>query len=178
MSVVFLLGATAARAEVMVTPFAGVAFGGVTSTSHSTYGVGLGFLGHGIVGFEAEIATSRHFFGTSGQGEVFTPNDVVTLMGNVLVAVPAGPVRVYGAAGAGLLKTRLRAPAQLFNVDSNDFGIDVGGGVIASVGSHVALRGDLRYFRAVSDPSPDGAFDLAFGKIEYWRAVGGLTLKF
>jgi hypothetical protein len=178
MSAALLLSATTARAELMITPFAGVTFGGATDKSHGTFGVGLGFLGKGILGFEAEFATTRHFFGASGQGDVFTPNDVVTLMGSVLVAVPAGPVRVYGAAGAGLLKPRLQGPGHLFDVDSNDFGINVGGGFIGYVGEHVGLRGDVRYFRDLADTSSNGAFDLAFGKIDYWRAVAGLTLKF
>jgi len=178
MSAVMVLGATTARAEVMITPFAGVAFGGVTERSRGTYGVALGFLGQGVVGFEAEFATTPDFFGDSTQGSVFTQNNVVTLMGSVLLAVPAGPVRVYGAAGAGLMKTRLEDPDRLFDINSNDFGINVGGGLIGYVGSHAGLRADIRYFRDVSDINAAGSFDLGFGKVDYWRAVGGLTFKF
>jgi hypothetical protein len=181
MSAVMALGATAARAEVMITPFAGVAFGGVTERSRATYGVALGFLGHGVVGFEAEFATTPDFFGNSTQGRVFTKNNVVTLMGSVLLAVPAGPVRVYGVAGAGLMKSRLEASAFLFDVNGTDFGINFGGGLIGYFGSHVGLRADLRYFRDLSDLNPSGEvvdFELKLGKVDYWRAVGGLTFKF
>jgi hypothetical protein len=181
MSAVMLLGATTARAEVILTPFAGAAFGGVTERSRATYGVALGFLGNGVIGFEAEFATTPEFFGDSAHSGVFTKNDVVTLMGSVLLAVPAGPVRLYGAAGAGLMKSRLEAPDLLSDVNSTDFGINVGGGLIGYVGSHVGLRADIRYFRDLSDLNPSGDivdFNLALGKVDYWRAVGGLTFKF
>lgn len=181
MSAVMLLGATTARAEVMLTPFAGAAFAGSTDRTRATYGLALGFLGKGVIGFEAEFATTPEFFGDSTASDLFTKNDVVTLMGSVLLAIPAGPVRLYGAAGAGLMKTRIEAANVFFDVNSSDFGVNVGGGVIGYVGSHVGLRADVRYFRDLSDLTPSGdlpEFDLALGKVSYWRAVGGLTFKF
>lgn len=181
LSAVMLLGATSARAEVMLTPFAGAAFGGVTERTRPTYGLALGFLGKGVIGFEAEFATTPEFFGDSSTSDLFTKNDVVTLMGSVLLAVPAGPVRLYGAAGAGLMKTRIEAADVFFDVNSSDFGINVGGGLIGYIGSHVGLRADIRYFRDLSDLTPSDDFDdidLGLGKVDYWRAVGGLTFKF
>jgi hypothetical protein len=67
---------------------------------------------------------------------------------------------------------------QFFDVDSNDFGINVGGGLIGYFGDNVGLRADVRYFRDLSDPEPDDEFDIAFGRVSWWRAVGGITLKF
>ena len=104
-----------------------------------------------MLGFEAEFATTPEFFGDSQTADLFTKNDVVTLMGSILLAVPAGPVRLYGAAGAGLMKTRIEASDVFFDVDSSDFGINVGGGLIGYLGSHVGLRADIRYFRDLSD---------------------------
>lgn len=181
LSAVMLLGATSARAEVMLTPFAGAAFGGVTERTRPTYGLALGFLGKGVIGLEAEFATTPEFFGDSSTGGLLTKNDVVTLMGSVLLAVPAGPVRLYGAAGAGLMKTRIEAADVVSDVNSSDFGINVGGGLIGYIGSHVGLRADIRYFRDLSDLTPSDGFDdidLGLGKVDYWRAVGGLTFKF
>jgi hypothetical protein len=176
-AVLLLLGAGSARAEVLVTGFGGVAFGGATNESRGTYGGALGFLGAGVVGFEIEGATTPDFFGSAGGG-VFTENNVLTLMGNILLAAPAGPVRIYGAAGVGLLKTRLEDPDRLFSIDSNDLGINVGGGLIVYLGDHVGLRGDVRYFRDLQDADPDGEFDVDFGNVDYWRGVAGITLKF
>ena len=173
-----VLGAGSVHAEALLTAFAGAAFSGATDRSRATYGAALGFLGGGVFGFEAEFSTTPDFFGRTGQSDVFTKNDVVTLMGSLLVAVP-GPVRVYGAAGAGLMKARVESTDQFFHVDSSDFGVNVGGGVIAYLGEHVGLRGDVRYFRDLSDVNPDGDFQLQFGsKLDYWRAVGGITFKF
>lgn len=172
-----LLGAGAAQAETLLTGFGGAAFGGVTDRTRGTYGGAIGFLGGGVFGFEIEGATTPEFFGRAND-PVFTKNNVVTLMGSVLLAAPAGPVRIYGAAGAGLLKTRLSDPDRLFSIDSNDFGINVGGGLIVYLGDHVGLRGDIRYFRDLQDPDPDGRFDIELGHLDYWRAVAGLTIKF
>jgi opacity protein-like surface antigen len=176
--VLFLLGASPSRAETLLTGFGGVATGGATDRNRGTYGASLGFLGRGGVGFEVEFATTPEFFGNAASRDVFTNNNVLTLMGSILVAFPAGPVRIYGAAGAGLLKTRLKDPDQLFSIDSNDFGIGVGGGLLASLSDNVALRADVRYFRDLQDPDPDGEFDLDVGNVDYWRIVGGITFKF
>jgi opacity protein-like surface antigen len=166
----------AAHAETLLTGFAGVAFGGSTDESRGTYGGALGFAGD-VFGFEVEFATTPDFFGSGGEG-VFTDNNVLTLMGSFLVATPPSSVRAYGAFGAGLLKTRLGDPDGLFDVDSNDFGINVGGGLLVALGDHFSLRGDVRYFRDLQDDEPDGDFDIDFGQVDYWRAVGGITLRF
>jgi opacity protein-like surface antigen len=166
-----------ARAETLVTGFGGVAFGGATDRSRGTYGAALGFLGGGPFGFELEFATIPEFFGNARE-DVFSDNNVLTLMGSFLLATPEGNVRLYAAVGGGLLKTRLADADRLFNIDSNDFGIGVGGGLIGSLGDHVALRADVRYFRDLQDPDPDGDFDLDLGNLDYWRAVGGITFTF
>lgn len=176
-AVLLLLGAGSARAETLVTGFGGFAFGGATDRSRATYGGALGFLGAGGFGVELEVATTPKFFG-GADGDVFTQNNVLTLMGNIMLAAPAGPVRIYGTAGAGLLKTRIEDPDRLFNIDSKDFGVNVGGGVIVPLGKHLGLRGDVRYFRDLQDVDPDGEFDLDFGNVDYWRGVAGLTLRF
>jgi opacity protein-like surface antigen len=176
-AMVFVLGAGSAHGETLLTGFGGVSFGGVTDRTRGTFGGSLGFLGGGVLGIEFEFATVPEFFG-SGAEDVFTDNNVVTLMGSLLLAAPAGPVRVYGAGGAGIMKTRLADPDRFFDIDSNDFGINVGGGLIGYVSDHVGLRADVRYFRDLQDPVPDNEFDIELGRVDYWRAVGGLTLKF
>ena len=172
-----LAGSASVQAETLLTGFGGVAFAGATDRSRGTYGGSIGFLGHGPFGFEAEFATTPDFFGSSSDSGAFTENDVVTLMGSFLLATP-GNLRFYGAVGGGLMKTRLADPGRFFSLDSNDFGINVGGGLVGFFGAHVGLRADIRYFRDLQDADPDGEFDLDFGNVDYWRAVGGITLKF
>ena len=176
LALALLMGAGAAHAETLLTGFGGAAMGGATDRTRGTYGGALAFMG-GVFGFEAEFATTPEFFGNANEN-VFTDNNVLTLMGSVLVAVPAGPVRLYGAAGAGLLKTRLADPDRLFSIDSNDFGINVGGGLLIFPSDHVGLRADVRYFRDLQDTQADGGFDLDLGQVDYWRVVGGITFKF
>lgn len=175
-AVLFLLGASSSRADTLLSGFGGVALGGSTDRTRGTYGGSLGFMGDGPLGFELEFATTPEFFGNA-RGDVFTSNNVLTVMGSFMVATP-GPVRVYGAVGAGLLKTRLEDPDQLFSIDSNDFGINVGGGLIGYVSNNVGLRADVRYFRDLQDTDRDGEFDIDLGNVSYWRIVGGITFKF
>jgi hypothetical protein len=176
LAVVLVLGAGPAFAETLLTGFAGVAFAGSSSHSPGSYGGAIGFLGHGPVGFEVEFGVTPDFFGESTGGVIFTSNNVVTGMGNLILATP-GSVRIYVAGGGGLMKTRLEDPDNLVSVDSSDFGIDAGGGLLVSLGDHLALRGDIRYFRNFASSQANN-LDLDLGHLDYWRGVGGLTLKF
>jgi opacity protein-like surface antigen len=176
-SLAFGLVPSLAHPETLLTAFGGVAFGGATDETRGTYGAALGFLGDGPFGFEVEFATTPEFFGNARE-DVFSENNVLTLMGSFLLATPDGGVRLYAALGGGLLKTRLADADRLLNIDSNDFGIGVGGGLLGSLGEHVALRVDVRYFRDLEDPDPDGGFDVDLGNVDYWRAVAGITFKF
>jgi hypothetical protein len=176
LAVLLLLGTSAASAETVLTPFAGVAFSGATERSRGTFGGSLAFLG-GVAGLEVEFAITPHFFGDSVTGDLFTKNDVATLMGSFLVAIPGEHVRVYGAFGAGLLKTRLENASGLFDVNSSDFGINAGGGLIVYLNHTVGLRADVRYFRSLQDLH-EGGLDFQLGTVDYWRAVGGISFKF
>jgi len=176
LSVLVALAPSALEAETWLTGFAGVAFAGDTAESRGSYGGALGITGT-LFGFELEFATTPDFFGRAGEG-AFTENNVLTLMGSLLVASPPAAVRLYGAFGAGLLRTRLEDPGRLFSIDSNDFGMNAGGGFLVALGDHVSLRGDVRYFRDLQDTDPDGDFDVDLGEVDYWRAVGGITLRF
>lgn len=172
----FLLLAMAASAETVVTPFAGVAYGGTSEGSPASYGASLAFLGP-AAGFEVEFGVTPTFFGPGGSGGVFNANNVVSATGNVVLSLPAGDLRLYGVAGAGLLKTRLEDAGRLFDVSSTDFAVDVGGGLIVYLNPTVGLRADVRYFRSLSDIDPE-SLDLDIGAVDYWRAAGGLSLRF
>jgi len=176
LAVLLVLSGGPSFAETLLTGFAGVAFGGSTVKSHGSYGGAIGFLGDGPVGFEIEFGVTPDFFGQSGDGVIFTSNNVVTGMGSLLLATP-GSVRIYVAGGGGLMKTRLEDPAKIVSISKNDFGINAGGGLLVNLGDHLALRGDIRYFRDLESTEP-GGLDLDLGHVDYWRAVGGLTLKF
>ena len=76
------------------------------------------------------------------------------------------------------MKTRVRDVDEFFDVDNNDFGINVGGGIIGYLSHNVGVRGDVRFFRDMSDREPGGGIDLDLGKFNYWQATAGLTIRF
>ncbi|MEQ1759660.1 MAG: outer membrane beta-barrel protein [Vicinamibacterales bacterium] len=173
---------TAARADVLLTPFAGITFGG-SGDSTGTFGAGLAFMGAGIFGFEAEVAYTPSFF-DSADFEFIDSDNAVSVMGNLILGAPIGGtegkgVRPYATVGVGMLKTNVNSSNPLFgNVSNTDFGVNAGAGVMAFFSDHVGIRGDMRYFRALTDPQEDNEFDIDFGGLHFWRGYVGLTFKF
>jgi opacity protein-like surface antigen len=175
----FTLFTASARAEVLFTPYAGAAFGGATDKAHGSYGASLAFLGGGMVGFEIDANVVPNFFGGSGDdGDLLSSNNVLSAMGSVVVSSPDAPVRFYGVAGVGLIRTSVEDSANVFDFDSNEFGFNAGGGLVFKLTDNVGLRADLRYFRDFKDNEPDDEFDIDFGRTSYWRATGGVSFRF
>src|SRR5262249_25123879 len=132
------------------------------------WGVGLGTT-RGILGFEEEIAYAKNFFGETPGGD----NSVLTVMSNLLVVFPAGPIRPYGLIGLGLI----RPPFTTSNLtlDQNTLGLDIGGGVNLFFSRSVGLRGDVRHLRTLQDVTL-GVFNN--DKVDFWRGSAGLTFRF
>src|SRR4029453_4934394 len=98
-----------ARADGFIAPFIGFNFGGDSSNCASltncedkrtTFGVSLGSMG-GVFGFEREMASTPDFFGKTPGGD----NAMLTLMSNLMLVIPAGPIRPYGLIGLGLMRS-------------------------------------------------------------------------
>ena len=168
-------GALPARAEVLLTPFYGKAFGGSTDSSRTSYGGALGFLGGGVFGFEGEFSYVKDFAGDISS-DALASNKVQSLSANLMVAVPAKQVRIYGTGGVSLLRPDLKTREGFVVVNDDKVGYNVGGGIILFFSDHLGLRGDIRYFRTFGDLEAGELVSL--GKLDYWRGVGGLTLKF
>ena len=86
-------------------------------------------------------------------------------------------MRPYVVAGAGLIRSRASDAGDLFDIDENSFGINVGGGIHVFVSEHVGIRGDIRYFRGVRDRNNGDAVDLELGSFDFWRGSVGLTFR-
>ena len=172
--ILVLAVAGTARAETYLTPFAGGAFAGNTDDAKLTYGGNLAFAGSGPLGLSVDFGYTKDFFGGTPS---FVDNNVTTLMGNLILISP-GRLRLYVSGGLGLLKTRVKDATGFFEVDSTDFGVNAGGGIYVVGGGALGIRVDVRYFRALSDPEPDGEFDLDLGDLDFWRATAGITIKF
>lgn len=164
-------------AQVILTPFAGATFEGDAPASKLSTGVAATFMGP-VAGFELELGYTPDFFATNDNVILVGDNNVTSLMANLILGVGAGPVRPYVTGGAGLLRASITSADDLFDdVNENDFGVNVGGGVFVFFSEHVGVRGDLRYFRSFQDiDAADLDFDL--GTFDFWRGYAGLSFKF
>jgi opacity protein-like surface antigen len=178
--------APAAHADGYLTAYGGIVFGGDLASGpaddfdlgsrHGVYGASLGSVGSPL-GMELDFSYSPDFFGSN---RTFVPNNnLVTLMANIVISGHMGDrSRIYASAGGGLMKSNVEDAAGFFDVGRNDFGANAGVGVLAAVGDNLALRGDVRYFRNLGDDDFDNELDINFGSFDFWRATGGLALRF
>jgi opacity protein-like surface antigen len=170
-----------ARAQGYISPFIGYDFGGDANCPKVTNcedkrlngGVALGVTGD-VFGFEEEFAYAKDFFGTAPG----LSSSVVTAMSNVMFVPNLGPVRPYFLAGLGLIKTHVEFdPSSVFTSDNNNFGWDVGGGLMINFARHVGVRGDIRYFHSFQDLT---ILFITFNgdKLDFGRASGALVFRF
>jgi opacity protein-like surface antigen len=179
-----VLSPVSARADWLFTPNIGAGFGGNASGSqHLTYGASIGWMGAGVFGWEADFAFTPEFFeGDDDDFDVFDSSNVTTFMVNAILGAPVGGTtgggfRPYFSGGVGLLQTNVTEAETLFEVNNSEFGFNLGGGAMGFVSDHVGFRGDLRYFRALSDPVEDNEFDLGLGDLDFWRGTVGITFR-
>lgn len=198
-AVVSTVAPRTASADWVLTPFVGWNFNGSAEVQGSggpdfsdkfekkiNYGVSLAAMGEGAVGFELDFGYSPNFFetGTTGSGFDFTnDSNVTTLMANAIVGVPiggqrGGSVRPYFVGGVGLIRTHLQDAGEFFDVTTkNDFGFDLGGGVMGFFSQNAGIRGDVRYFRSFKGSS-DNVTGLGVSDFNFWRGSVGLSLRF
>ena len=149
------LAAVPAAAQGFISPFAGYNFGGDSANCVSlnncedrrlNVGVSLGTT-HGVLGFEEDIAYAPDFFGKTPGGN----NGVLTLMSNLMVVVPAGPIRPYAVIGLGLIRSHVQLDSIGLSLDKNAIGYDIGGGLNIFLGQAIGVRGDIRHLRTLQD---------------------------
>ena len=191
--------ARTASADWVVTPFVGWNFNGSAEVQGTggtefsdkfekkiNYGVSLAAMGAGVVGFELDFGYSPNFFegSTSGSGFDFAnDSNVTTLMANAIIGVPVGGqtgggVRPYVVGGVGLIRTNVQDASEFFEVNTkNDFGFDVGGGVMGFFTDNVGIRGDVRYFRSFSGSS-DNVAGIGVSDFNFWRGSVGVSFRF
>lgn len=179
-----ILAPASARADGYVSPWAAVQFGGKIDELRSdvdrgraAVGVTAGAMGAGIIGGEVDFGYSPSFFGTKND---FGSNTVIDMMGNIIIGVPiggtsGGGVRPYVTGGVGLLRTQIDG-GSVFRVSSsnNQFGWNIGGGVMGFFNDHIGLRGDVRYMRAFEGDLVNG---LDLGRLNFTRLSLGLVIR-
>jgi len=152
------------------------------------YGVSLTGMGAGVIGFEVDFGYSPNFFetntGSNDQFDLASNSNVTTLTANAIVGIPiggqhGGSVRPYVVGGVGLIRSNVGDVGDFFDAQSkNDFGFDVGGGVMGFFNSNVGIRGDVRYFRSFQGADSGSVTGLALGNLNFWRGSVGVSLKF
>jgi opacity protein-like surface antigen len=140
-------------------------------------------MGAGVFGWEADFSFTPEFFeGADNDFDFDGGSNVVTAMVNAIIGIPVGGqrgggFRPYLTAGVGMLQTEARTNDDLFAVDNNELGFNLGIGAIGFVSDHVGVRGDVRYLRSFEDPERDNEFDVGVGNFDYWRGTVGLTFR-
>jgi len=173
-----------ARADWLFTPNIGGGFGGDASgREHLTWGASIGWMGAGIIGWEADLAYTPEFFESDDDDlDLIENSNVTSFMANVLLGVPVGGqtgggFRPYFSGGVGVLQRSVQGTDDLFDVDNSEFGFNLGAGAMGFMTDHVGFRGDIRYYRSLEDPSEDNEFDIGVGNFDFWRGTAGITFR-
>jgi opacity protein-like surface antigen len=175
-----------ARADGMIVPFVGVNFAGNSGKELSNaidakrfdWGISLAYMGGGILGLEADIARSPDFFGRTDLGG----SSVLTATGNLLIGIPIGGqtgvgFRPYGLVGLGVIRSKVDAFGDVLSLDNSKAAWDFGGGVMFFFGTHVGVRGDIRYFRTFSAVDFIDVIERT-DRLDFARGSAGLILRF
>lgn len=179
LTVLAVLTPSPASADGLFSPWAGVNLGNAPVEGRRAFGVTAGAMGGGFLGGEFDFGFSPNFFDEP------VDNSALTLMANLLIGIPiggttGGGVRPYGTGGLGLIRTQIDTPAN--DHAHNELGVNVGGGIMGFFSDHFGVRGDLRYFRNLTEgtkPDDLGPIDLGFdlGGLDFWRASIGIVIR-
>lgn len=190
---------TSASADWIVTPFVGWNFKGAADVNDNgvsfenkfeqklDYGVSLAAMGAGAIGFEVDFGYSPNFFESSPDStngfDFADDSNVTTLTANAIVGIPIGgqhgaSIRPYLVGGVGLIRSSVQDVDQFFDVTTkNDFGFDVGAGIMGFFTSNIGIRGDVRYFRSFSG-SDENIAGIGVSDFNFWRGSIGASFKF
>ena len=94
--------------------------------------------GSGPIGLEHTLAFTPRFIDSESKGFIYNSN--------LLIQIPALPVRPYGTVGAGLI----HSSGNTAGVFGTSFAINYGGGVKISISGPVGIRIDVRGYTAPS----------------------------
>jgi len=187
---------SAARADVLITPFVGSNMGGSASSplfravddgSRTNFGVSLAMMAGGVFGVEADVGYTPRFVGADvdfiGIPISVAQNRVTTAMVNLTAGIPIQGrsgigVRPYAVGGIGLIRQQIDLVGGLVSHTTSDLGYDLGGGLVLFLGRHVGLRGDVRHFRTTGGISVSDLIDLEPGAFNFTRTSVGVTFRY
>ena len=175
---------SAAGADTYFTPYLGSTFaakyGPAEPNSKLVYGGDVMWLGTSGVGFELDFAYHPNFFEPGDEEELFdfeSDGNVLTFMSNLVFGYRGGGIQPYVTGGFGLMRTNITDVGGLFaDISDTAWAVNAGGGLRVG-GQAFGVRGDLRYFRQLSDVE-FGDVDVDFGDFSYWRGTVGVSFGF
>ena len=183
--------AAPARADWLIIPCAGAAFGGAGTSSldlesgvggaKSVYGVAGIWLSETIVGLEGEFLYGPGFFKNPSGLSLLVSSHISTLSGGVLVTLPLSvtreSLRPYATAGLGLMEASAAYSVDLFpDADGAFAALHLGGGAIGLVSPDVGFRFDLRHVNSLNRVQ-DGLTNAATSRLRFWRLTLGVVLR-
>ncbi|MBM3779579.1 MAG: porin family protein [Acidimicrobiia bacterium] len=173
-SVWLTAGAQSSEAEVLLTPYAGLTFGGDTEERQNTFGASLASTAGGVLGFEVDLARTGNVFRSDSGDE----GALTTVMANLQLGAPIGPVRPYVSGGIGLMRSSVDGAGGILSFTDNTLGVNVGGGLMGFFTEHVGARADIRFLRSLSDGVSINPLDFDPGAFDIWRGTAGLVFRF
>jgi hypothetical protein len=165
----------------------GSTFARSADSANVDFGGTLGYLWNGMLGAEFLAGFAPRF--TPNTALSSTRTDVNNYMVNAVAALPIGDesrVQPFLSGGVGALTLSVsdsNNPGQIFESSQSKFGGNIGGGIMAFMGSW-GIRGDLRYFSTiggssttlVGTPSSTNQISL-LNSLSFWRANIGVAFR-
>jgi opacity protein-like surface antigen len=170
-----------AQAQGFISPSFGYNFGGDSGCLEAfdcedknwNFAISAGALG-GIVGFEAEWLNEPEFLGDVRDQS----SEVMTIMGNFMVAPRISIVQPYGLVGIGLMRTTVE-DALGAEESENQIGWDIGGGLMVFVHPNIAIKGDIRYYHSFEATDLLGIeLNVDDNELDFGRAAFGVVFNF
>jgi opacity protein-like surface antigen len=170
-----------AEAQGFISPSFGYNFGGDSGCLEAfdcenknwNFGISAGALGS-IVGFEAEWLNEPEFLGKTP----IDSSEVMTVMGNFMLAPRISVVQPYGLIGIGLMRTTVN-DALGAEESENQIGWDIGGGLMVFVHPNIGIKGDIRYYHSFEVLDLFGIeLNRDDNKLDFGRAAFGVVFKF
>ena len=184
-AVLFASIAHRAAAEGFISPMVSTTLSAPSpSANNSSPGFSLAFgrLGH-LFGAETEITYFPEMIDTSASS---LRQRVFTFSENFVVGQTIGRIKPYGAIGFGDLLSNVHSIASAVGVSAdsisnNYFTFNAGGGVMGFFKHNIAVRGDLRYFRAYGFDLTEAGLssgNITLNHFDFWRLGGGVVFTF
>jgi len=186
-----LANVTPARADIFVSPFAGVKFKGSTNpqgpsikngaeATKSSVGISGIVVSDQGLGIELDIGHQSRFFERESGTSIVTRSGVTTLSGNIMLAVPQSitreSLRPYVVVGLGWMHGSAVNSIGLSPLNNDYLGLTLGGGAIGFLTDVVGVRFDLRRIRSVSS-ADTSAISQDIARLSFWRATVGIVFR-